>query len=93
MWTHDEVVYVERVQMYKVQVQVLPSLLNIITMSKFFSAYYKNQFLWVRVFGYGLHFKNINRHQLTFSERDGITKRVQIGCISIKYLPKQKLPY
>jgi hypothetical protein len=31
--------------------------------------YYSKGFVWFRILGYGLHFKNIKMHGLTFSER------------------------
>ena len=41
---------------------------------------------WFRIFGKGLHFRNINKHPLVFSERNGYTKYLLIGNIVIKVL-------
>lgn len=41
---------------------------------------------WFRLFGYGLHFKDVRKHSLLFSERNGYVRRVQIGNWSIKIL-------
>lgn len=46
----------------------------------FFSWYIKRGFGWFRFFDKrGLHWKNIDQHRLTFSERNGNTKYVKIG--------------
>jgi hypothetical protein len=45
-----------------------------------------NGLFWFRVFGYGLHFKNIKKRFLLFSERNGYRKRLQIGNWSIRTL-------
>lgn len=37
--------------------------------------YHKSDgFIWFRLFGYGLSIKNINKFQLTFSQRNGYRK-------------------
>jgi len=36
-----------------------------------FCYYKQNGFFWVRWFGYGLHIKNIKKHNLLFSQRIG----------------------
>ncbi len=57
---------------------------------KIFQAYYKNQFIWVRIFGYGLKIKNTNLHPLLFSERT-LNHGLQIGIYRIGFLPKSKI--
>ena len=54
--------------------------------SRFFSAYYRNQFCWFRIFGYGLVIKNIKKHPPRFSERAGYVKTLKIGSILITTL-------
>jgi hypothetical protein len=34
---------------------------------------------WFRVFGYGLHAKDVRRHPLLFSERRGLTRALRLG--------------
>jgi hypothetical protein len=41
---------------------------------------------WFRIFGYGLHWKDTRIHPLIFSERNGLTKTLQIGHWSFKWL-------
>ena len=41
---------------------------------------------WFRVCGKGIHGKDITRHPLLFSERNGYVKRIQICKWSIKWL-------
>jgi hypothetical protein len=41
---------------------------------------------WVRVFGYGVHAKDILRNRLLFSEREGLVHRLQIGNWSFRFL-------
>lgn len=48
--------------------------------------HYEKGTFWVRVFGYGIHIKDITKHRLLFSERNGYAKRIQIGKYSIKLL-------
>lgn len=45
---------------------------------------------WFRIFGKGLHFKNVNTHPLLFSERNGYSKCLRVGNWSIRVLPKWK---
>lgn len=54
--------------------------------------YKADGFLWFRICGgVGLHFKNIQKHQLTFSERQRIHKRVQINNWIVRILKAGKL--
>lgn len=48
-------------------------------------SFYKG-FFWVRLFGIGLHIKDIRTHPLLFSERYGHSKYIQIGSYRIRYL-------
>jgi hypothetical protein len=41
---------------------------------------------WVRIFGRGIHWKDTTKHGLLFSERNGQTKRLQIGKWSFRFL-------
>jgi hypothetical protein len=52
----------------------------------FFCSHKSDGYLWFRLLGYGLHFKNINKHPLLFSERYGYKKRLQLGGWSIRVL-------
>lgn len=48
---------------------------------------YKSEgFFWFRIYGYGLCFKDIRKHPLLFSERNGYTKTININNWSIKFL-------
>ena len=53
-----------------------------------FFAFYnsKDGLIWFRIFGYGLHIKDINRHDLLFSERVGARKRFVLRNYSIRIL-------
>jgi len=53
---------------------------------RFFSKYKDDGFWWFRFWGYGLHGKNIKKHGLLFSERNGYTKYFKIGNWIIKIL-------
>jgi len=41
---------------------------------------------WFRIFGYGIRWKDITKHFLFFSERNGITKYFQIKNYRFYYL-------
>lgn len=41
---------------------------------------------WLRVFGYGVSYKNLKKIGLSFSERNGYTKIIKVGNYSIKKL-------
>lgn len=43
------------------------------------SFYYHNRFGWFRIFGKGLKWKDVSIHRLTFNERNGYSKGIQIG--------------
>lgn len=43
-------------------------------------------FFWFRVFGYGLHFKNVATHRLNFTERNHHCCRLLIRRWSIRFL-------
>lgn len=53
-----------------------------------FYMYRFNGMGWFRIYGYGLIWKDTTRRQLTFSERNGLKKRLRIGKWIIGYLPK-----
>jgi len=55
-----------------------------------FCSYKEKGFLWFRIFGYGLLFKNIPIHGLLFSERNGYKKVFKIGKWQIRTLNKEK---
>jgi hypothetical protein len=48
--------------------------------------------LWIRIFGAGVHFKDLTKHDLIFSERNGYKKTMRVGKWNIKWLPRV-LPY
>lgn len=41
---------------------------------------------WFRIFGYGIGYKDLRKHNLLFSERNGITKILRLGNYSFKLL-------
>lgn len=41
--------------------------------------YYYNRCGWFRLFGYGLLWKDINIHDLTFSQRNDYSKGIKLG--------------
>ena len=45
---------------------------------------------WFRIFGVGLHWKNVKTRMLLFGERNGYTKYLMLGNWMVKYLPKSK---
>ena len=54
--------------------------------SRLWACYYRDGFGWFRIFGVGLIWKNINHNELTFSERNGYSKRIYIGNYCIGFL-------
>jgi hypothetical protein len=50
-----------------------------------FAMYAQNRFGWFILFGRGLTWKDLTIHDLTFSQRRGLTKYIKIGswCVSI----------
>lgn len=59
---------------------------------KVFSSYKEDGLLWFRVFGRGLSIKDINKFPLLFSERYGLTSRLQFKQWSIEFLSSKFLP-
>ncbi len=57
---------------------------------RFFSSYYSDRLLWFRIFGKGLIIKDIRRHPLTFSERNGYKTVLKIGNYAIRVLKNDK---
>ena len=58
-------------------------------MKRILNFYWGEGIFWFRIFGRGLHFKNTRKCKLYFSERNGYTKRLQIGRLSIRCLKKE----
>lgn len=54
-----------------------------------FALFYDNRFGWFRVFGRGLKWKDTKIHCLTFSERNGYSKAIRIGCWRVGWLKKE----
>lgn len=52
------------------------------------SWYVSDEMGWVRIFGYGISWKNVDRVNLNFSERYGYTTYWQIRNWVFTYLPK-----
>jgi hypothetical protein len=50
-----------------------------------FSLFYTKKYAWIRLFNMGLSFKDVSIHGLTFSERSGFKKRIQIANWSISF--------
>lgn len=48
--------------------------------------YFSDGLYWFRIFGKGLHWKNIHKHGLTFSQRSGYEKSITIGKWRIAFL-------
>ncbi len=48
--------------------------------------YYHNQAGWIRIYGYGIHFKNNKVHRPYFSERNGYVKYLKVGSWRIGWL-------
>lgn len=57
---------------------------------RFFCKYKDDGFWWFRIFGYGLCGKDLTRHFLLFSERNGYTKTYRFGKWSITILKPKK---
>lgn len=53
-----------------------------------FSSYYEKGIGWFRIFGIGIHWKDISRHKMYFSERNGYVKYLKIGSWIFKLLIK-----
>jgi hypothetical protein len=57
-------------------------------MRRFWSSYYENGFGWFRIFGIGLHWKDIAHHRLLFSQRNGHKKSITLGNWRFEFLEK-----
>jgi hypothetical protein len=55
--------------------------------SCWWSFYYCNGFGWFRLFGVGLKWKDLEKHELMFSQRIGKQKYMKIGKWCIGFLP------
>lgn len=54
--------------------------------------YYKTKGLWwFRIYGYGLHYKNIKHYPELFSERMCIKKKIKLGRYRFGILKKDKM--
>jgi hypothetical protein len=53
--------------------------------------YYFNRFGWLRLFGYGLKWKDITMYPLLFSERNGHSKAITIKKWKIGYVEYTKI--
>lgn len=53
---------------------------------RIFSKYQDKGFWWFRIFGWGLHGKNIKLHPMLFSERNRKVKFIKIGNWIFKIL-------
>ena len=53
---------------------------------KRFAVYKEPGFLWFRIYGYGLIFKDTHKHSMLFSERNKIRKHLRFGKWLIKWL-------
>ncbi len=53
---------------------------------RWFGAYTEDGLGWVRIFGFGLKWKDTRRHPLLFSERDGSQRCITIGHWRISLL-------
>ena len=51
------------------------------------SFYFVNGLGWFRFFGIGLRWKDIRKHRMLFSERNGYKKMLKIGFWRISFLP------
>lgn len=50
--------------------------------------FYRDNFFWIRIFGYGIGIKDVNKYPLTFSQRNGYYKHIKIGKWIVYALPK-----
>ena len=52
--------------------------------------YYEKGLFWFRIFGYGLHLKDTNKHPMMFSERNRLTKYWKVGSWIVRVLTPNK---
>lgn len=52
------------------------------------ASYHSDGLGWFRIFGRGLHWKDITRHPLLFSQRYGYKKAITFGNWRFEYLKK-----
>lgn len=45
---------------------------------------------WIRLFGYGIAWKDLGKHGILFSDREGKGKRYRIGRYQFKFLRREK---
>lgn len=53
---------------------------------KFFQGYFTRDGGWFRLFGRGFGWKDLRKSRLTFSERNGFKKHIEIGNWSFAWL-------
>ncbi len=53
----------------------------------FFCHYRERGFLWLRILGCGFKIKDVRRHRLLFSEREGLCWGFRIGYLHFSWLP------
>jgi hypothetical protein len=58
--------------------------------TRFAQVYIRHGFNWFRVFGWGLHWKDLRCNPLLFLERNGYLRRLQVGPWSIRVLKPQR---
>ena len=56
--------------------------------TKYFTACEYKGAGWVRLFGYGIAWKDVSTHPMLFSERNGYVKTLRIGRWSFRLLNK-----
>lgn len=52
-----------------------------------YNVYNSNGFGWIRIFGFGLYWKDLEKYQLFFSERNDIRNSIKYKKWYISYLP------
>ena len=57
---------------------------------KILQHFYRDSFFWIRLFGYGIGIKDVNKYPLTFSQRNGHSKYIRLGKWVIYVLPTNK---
>lgn len=58
--------------------------------NKIFCYHKSKGFFWFRIFGIGLTIKDTKLHKPLFSERNGFTRTLMVGDLSITYLKRLK---
>ena len=58
---------------------------------RIFTIYFGNRIGWFRLFGVGMKWKDLRKHDLLFSERNGYTKYIRIRNWTFGYLKRSKI--